>query len=302
MRVLLTGATGFLGGWVVAGLTACGVDVATFPGRLLATPDRDVEGALRRSLGDVDVVCHLASATPLQPGPPRRATYTPANVESTRLLLDTAGAGRHVVLASTAMISGLPAPPDQPDSDRGAYAVSKLAAERVVEAYAGSGSGGSGTSLRFNAMGGPGNDPARGVIAAALDAALRGTPFRVLGGGDAGRDYLHVYDAARAVVAAVHHHPADGFQTVEIGSGRLSTTEDVLAAAERVTRRPIRRAPAARRSDVADRPACDLRAAQAVLGWAPVRSDLETIVRDQWAGRSVPGTSVAPFDWNTSPG
>jgi len=282
MRVLLTGATGFLGAWVAAVLASGGVPVTTFPGRLLAAPTRAVERELGRRLAGVDVVCHLAAATPLQPGPPDQATYGPANVGSTRLLLDLAGPRCHFVLASTAMIRGLPGPPAEAGSDRVVYAESKLAAEDLVAASCRA--GGSGKSLRCNALGGPGNDPARGVIAAALRAARDGTAFPVFGGGDAGRDYLHVHDAARAVVAAIHR-PTPGFRAVELGSGRLATTEDVLAAAERVTGRPIHRTPLPPRPDVADRPACDLAPAHEALAWAPRRSSLSTIIQDQWLGR-----------------
>ncbi|QKW14633.1 NAD(P)-dependent oxidoreductase [Verrucosispora sp. NA02020] len=294
VRVLVTGATGFLGRWVTEAFAALGDHVTTFPGRELGMAAAGPGRALRRAVAEVDAVCHLAAVTPLQPGPRAARTYARCNVDATRLLLDAvAGTSRcRVVFASTAMVAGLG--PTGRHSDRVAYAESKRAAEELVERY------GFGVSLRLNALGGPRTPTDRGIVAAALRAAAEDRPFDVYGDGSSGRDYLHVLDAARAVVCAARR-PVAGYQAVEIGSGRLSTIDAVLTTVERVTRRRVQRRHLPERADVDDRPACDLRPARAVLDWSPRRSALATLVGDQWAEQQEPGSFSACLRWALDP-
>ncbi|MGW0505697.1 NAD-dependent epimerase/dehydratase family protein [Micromonospora sp. NPDC003241] len=296
VRVLVTGATGVLGRWVAEGFAALGDHVTTFPGRELGVAGAGTGRALRRAVAEVDAVCHLAAATPLQPGRRTDLTYARCNVDATRLLLDAVAAtsGCRVVFASTAMVNGLGPADTRRHSDRAAYAESKLIAEGLVEAY------GWGVSLRFNALGGPRTPTDRGIVAAALRAADENRPFDVYGDGSSGRDYLHVLDAARAVVCAARR-PVAGYRAVEIGSGRLSTIDAVIAAVERVTRRRVPRRHLPVRADVDDRPACDLGPARAVLDWTPHRSDLATLVGDQWAEQREPGTFSAGLRWTLDP-
>jgi UDP-glucose 4-epimerase len=297
MRVLLTGASGFLGGWVAEGLAALGDHVTTFSGRRLAEPAAGTARAVRKATAKVDVVCHLAAATPLQPGLPSGAAYGQGNVNATHLLLDAVAATSrcHVVFASTAMITGLSGARTRSDSARVAYAESKMVAEQLVERYCGQ--AGSGVSLRFNTLGGPRNQPDRGVIAAALRAAHERRPFPVYGSGSSGRDYLHVLDAARAVISAARR-PTARYQSVEIGSGQLATIEDIVVAAERVTGGRVLRRYLPHRSDVDERPACDLRPARQALGWTPTRSQLAMIVSDQWVEQQAPRTFAARHMWD----
>lgn len=299
MHVLLTGASGFLGGWVAAGLTARGVTVSPFPGRRLLAPTSDVAADLRPILRQVDAICHLAASTTQQPGPPTPDDYATGNVDATRRLLDLLLPRHHIVFASTATISGLSArQPDTVAGDRVAYAESKLLAERLVAGF--TESGGTGVSLRFCALGGAGSDERRGVIAAALNAAQRGTAFPVFGDDSVGREYLNVYDAARAVVAALER-PLPKYAALPVGSGQLSTVDDVLAAVEAVTQQTIRRQFLPPRGDVADPPTCDVAATEAALGWRPLRSSLVTIVRDQWTERHSQGLIATQVGWATTP-
>jgi nucleoside-diphosphate-sugar epimerase len=295
--VLLTGATGFLGGWVADGFRALGDHVTTFSGRQLAEPSAGTARALRMATAEVDVVCHLAAATPIQPGPPSRSSYMRGNIDATRLLLDAVAATSRcpVVFASTALINGLGGAGGRPASGRVAYAESKLAAEQLVERY--SAQAGSGVSLRFNALGGPRIQPGRGVVTAALRAAQENRPFPVYGRAPSGRDYLHVLDAARAVISAARR-PVPRYQAIEIGSGRLATIDAVVAAAEHVTQRRVARRYLPERSDVDERPACDLDPAREALGWTPIRSQLAAIVGDQWAEQQAPGTFAARLVWD----
>ncbi|MFE0023800.1 NAD-dependent epimerase/dehydratase family protein [Amycolatopsis sp. NPDC059021] len=297
VRVLLTGATGFLGSWVAEGFAALGDHVTTFSGRLLAEPSAGTARALRTATTEADVVCHLAAATPTQPGPPGDLAYAHSNVRATRLLLDAVAATSrcHIVFASTALITGLGEAWTRPASKRVAYAESKLDAEHLVEQY--SSHADSGISLRFHALCGPRSQPDRGVVAAALRAAHENLPFPIYGKGTSSRDYLHVLDAACATISAAHQ-PTAHYRAIEIGSGQLNTIEAVVTAAERVTRRRVRRRYLPCRADFDQRTACDLRAAREALGWTPTRSQLTTIVRDQWAEQQTPGTFATQLVWD----
>ncbi|WP_165945573.1 NAD(P)-dependent oxidoreductase [Micromonospora sp. KC606] len=295
--MLLTGATGYLGRWVAEGFAALGDDVTTFSGRQLAEPSVETARVLREATAKADVVCHLAAATPLQPGPPNGAAYAQGIVDATHLLLDAAAATSrcHVVFASTAMITGLNGARTRSESERVAYAESKLVAEQLVERYSAQAS--PAISLRLNTLSGPRIQPDRGVVAAALRAAHESRPFPVYGRGSSGRDYLHVLDAARAVISAARR-PTARYQAIEIGSGQLATIEAIVAAVERVTRRRVLRRYLPDRADVDERPACDLRPAREALGWTPTRSQLATIVSDQWAEQQAPGTFAARLVWD----
>jgi UDP-glucose 4-epimerase len=117
------------------------------------------------------------------------------------------------------------------------------------------------------------------LIPSLLRAALSGEPLTVHGDGSAVRDYVHVEDVARALVAAVEKPGV-----YELGSGRPSTVLEVVESARRVTGRKI---------DVVSGPArpgdpaavvADDALARKALGWNPRRA-LDEIVASAWEWR-----------------
>ena len=58
----------------------------------------------------------------------------------------------------------------------------------------------------------------------------RGETIQKFGVGDATRDWLYVEDAAEAVLTAVHRH--SGFQIFNIGSGKSTSLNDLIAIGE----------------------------------------------------------------------
>jgi nucleoside-diphosphate-sugar epimerase len=167
--VLVTGATGFVGGLVAARLLAEGQDVRALarrdgdprlsvwgpagppapdapppPGRLtVAVGDLGDRDALARAADGCEVVYHVAGLNTLCPLDPK-ALYE-VNVEGTRRMLDAARAAgvRRLVLTSSAGVLGgdsgeavgedAPPPAHLPSE----YARSKLAAERLALAFDG---------------------------------------------------------------------------------------------------------------------------------------------------------------------
>ena len=112
MRVLVTGAAGYIGCSVVKALRARGhLPVALIHHQRGALPDVEVrqgdilaEQSLRPVLDNIDAVCHLAGLTSGRESFAQPVEYFRRNVSGTLALLDAmAAAGVHrLVFASTA--------------------------------------------------------------------------------------------------------------------------------------------------------------------------------------------------------
>ncbi|WP_282780132.1 NAD-dependent epimerase/dehydratase family protein [Nocardia sp. CC201C] len=307
MRVLVTGAEGYVGRAVVAALRSGGHQpVAMVRSMPSATPETvrgrppgyaDIRvaelldaSAVRAAVTGVDAVCHLAGLGRARDSLSEPLRYFRVNTTGTLTLLEVmADAGvRRIVLASTASIYGSPElqpmGEELPDAPPHPYASSKLAAELAVEAQASTGRLAAAVLRLSNIAGGADPDPTR-LIPRALAAALDGTPLTINGNGTAVRDYLHVRDAATAFVAALEHLPLRGpSRRYNIGSGKGSSVLDVAAAVERVTGR---RVPLVHGPAVPEPRTLIIDPGRAVgeIGWAPVASDLDALVQDRWSHR-----------------
>ena len=152
MKVLVTGATGFTGGWLARHLAGVGDGVRALVrpvslGRSTGLRDAGVEVA-SGDLGDaaslvaacegVEVVYHIAAT--YRTAGHSRAVYREVNVEGTRRLLDAAGTAgvRRVVHCSTAGVHGHiehpPATEAAPLAPGDVYQETKLEGERVARA------------------------------------------------------------------------------------------------------------------------------------------------------------------------
>ncbi|MEV0677190.1 NAD-dependent epimerase/dehydratase family protein [Actinosynnema sp. NPDC050436] len=270
MRVLVTGSRGYLGRSIVEQLINAGHEVIPFTG--------DIRTA---DIPSSDGLIHLAALARVRESFDDPLSYYDVNVTGTLRLLHSRPP--RFVLASTAGVYGTPRgrvlTEEHPRVPTNPYAASKAAAEDALAWTARTGALSAVTLRLFNLAGGGDRDDARVVTRACAVAAGRLPSMEVYGDGSAVRDFVHVADAARAFVLALETC-APGHEAYNVGATPASVA-DVLAAVHRVTGRAV---------TVERRPAHpgetrELRADTAklrALGWRPVESDLDSLVRSQW--------------------
>ncbi len=123
---------------------------------------------------------------------------------------------------------------DAPLDPRNVYAATKVHGEHLAAAWAREG-GGHALALRFHNVYGrgmPRNTPYAGVAALFRSAIESGDAPRVFEDGGQRRDFVHVDDVARAVVAALSDAAPrpSALRTYNVGSGRVTTIGEVAAA------------------------------------------------------------------------
>jgi UDP-glucose 4-epimerase len=273
-RVLVVGATGFLGRHLCPRLRAAGAEVhAVSRGRAPAhlpterwwTADVAEESAARHLVQAVkpDVVVHLGALTHAAPDVELvLPTFRSALASTVNLLTALTEQGcRRIVLTGSI---------EEPVGD--------VAAVRPASPYAAAKSAASVYARMFHALYrtpvinarltltyGP-EQRRRKVIPSAILALLRGQPPRVSSGTRAW-DFVYVDDAVDALVRLADGGGPDG-ATVDIGTGRLTTLRSVVEQLAAIVDPTIVPAFGA----VADRPltesgAADAAATDAMLGW-----------------------------------
>ena len=229
--------------------------------------------------------------------------YYRNNVANTLVLLAAmreAGVNR-LVFSSTAAVFGHPQSETidemHPTEPINPYGQSKLMIEQVL-ADAARAYGLRSVALRyFNAAGadpsasiGEAHNPETHLIPNVLKAVLgQGAALKVFGDdydtrdGTCVRDYVHVNDLATAHLLAVEYlEEHEGAFRFNLGNGEGFSVREVIAAAERVTGRPVPHDFAPRRpGDPATLVASSLRARQR-LGWQPHIARLDDILASAW--------------------
>ncbi|PSL38175.1 nucleoside-diphosphate-sugar epimerase [Labedella gwakjiensis] len=236
MIVLVTGASGFLGGAVAAELVAAGHTVRALQRRPTGVSGvTDVLGSVTdpelvdRAVDGVEGVVHLAAKVSLA-GDPRE--FHTVNVGGTRLLLDAAeraGVSRFVQVSSPSVahagsaLAGVGAEPASPEHARGDYARTKAEAELV--ALARDSAAMRVVAVRPHLVWGPGDTQ---LVERIVDRARRGR-LPLLDGGTALIDSTYVDNAASAIVAALHRADVAHGNAYVITNGEPRPVGDLLA-------------------------------------------------------------------------
>lgn len=303
MRVLVTGASGFVGYAVAALLTERGHDVIGLTRSATSKLPDHVErvhgdlspGTLSSALDEIDGVCHLAARTRVRESLSDPLGYWQTNVGGTLALLHAMSVtpSSRLVLASTCGVygdnTGRPISESVATAPTSPYGTSKLAADSAALDLAGTGAIGAVCLRAFNISGAlPGHpDLDETRLIPRMMAVQRGTAPELIvnGEGDAIRDFVHVADMAAAFALALEACEPGMAKTYNIGSGRPTRVRDVITVTEQVTGRPVAR----RHVPPADEPQellADSSAIRADLGWDPRRSELREIIGDAWSAVS----------------
>jgi UDP-arabinose 4-epimerase len=183
------------------------------------------------------------------------------------------------------------------------YGFTKLAVEQMLRDF-GHAYGLRSVSLRyFNAAGadpageiGEDHDPETHLIPRVLDVALgRASQVEIYGtdydtsDGTCVRDYVHVSDLADAHVLALRHQIAGGGETssFNLGTGAGYSVKEVVAAARRITGKPVTATFSKRRPGDPPALVADHQAFCKATGWQARRSALDVQITDAWRWRRV---------------
>lgn len=275
MRILVTGAAGFIGSHLVDALLAGGHEVVGFDAfdpqyprsikeaNLADARSRErfrfVEGDLRDRAAvealfegpGYDVVAHLAARAGVRASLEDPVGYIESNVRGTANLLEAMRAGGvdRLVFASSSSVYGNNAKVPFHEDDRvdrpiSVYAMTKKANEEQVHVYSAVWDFRA-ICLRFFTVYGPRQRPEM-AIHKFVRRLSRGEEIPVYGDGSMERDFTYVDDVVAGVVAAIDRVADVRYEIVNLGNDRpvrLSDLIEAIAAATgavpRISHRPV---------------------------------------------------------------
>jgi CDP-glucose 4,6-dehydratase len=297
-RVLVTGATGFLGAHVVAALLDAGAAPivlardAVPPSPIAAgwidrvtTVRGDVvdQEVVERVLGEYDVrtLLHLAAQSQVGVANRNPASTYDANVRGTWMVLEAARRSplvEQVVLASSDKAYGdqptLPYTEDMPLRAVNPYDVSKACADLIGQSYHAT----YGLPVAITRCGnffGPGDRNWERIIPGTARAVLRGERPVLRSDGTMVRDYLYVVDGAEAyltLVEAMAERPELAGEVFNLSTGEPKSVLEVVELVQQAAGTDLE-------PDIQDRATAEIPAqhlsadkARRVLGWEPTRT------------------------------
>lgn len=315
MRILVTGAAGYIGSVCTEVLIARGHSVIALDD--LSEGHRQALHAQARfyqvnlhdhgaldsvfSENQIDAVMHFAALCLVEQSVKEPGTYYRANVAAGINLLDAMirHGVKRFIFSSTAATYGepkeTPISEDHPTKPINPYGSSKLLFEQVLQEFR-ENSGLEYVVMRyFNAAGasenrGEDHHPETHILPILFEVALGPREaFHIYGtnyptpDGTCIRDYVHVVDIAESHILALERISEVEGRVFNVGNNKGFSVREVIAAVERIIGRkiPVREAPR-RPGDPAELVASSSRLRRE-LGWSPRYSDLDSIIRTAWA-------------------
>ena len=293
LRVLVTGATGFVGRRLVGFLAASGHATAAVANDAVNAPEgveklrvdvRD-RAALARSVRDFapERVVHLAALSHVGDSWRRIPDYFAVNVQGAENVFASTPSGVPLLFMSSAEVYGLVADEEQPireertPAPRTPYALTKASAERLALAA------GATIVRSFNLIG-AGQAPTFALPDFAAQLAEielgRREPVLAVGNLSARRDFVHVEDGVEAL-AMLTENPAPG-EIFNLASGACPSISELLDRLIAICGLAVERVEDPARLRPVDVPClCGDGSRLAARGWRPRRT-VEEALRDLW--------------------
>lgn len=260
MRVLVTGAAGFIGFHVCQALQARGIDVVGLD-ELNSYYDVRLKHARLRRLGEgfefhhldiadheavlklgegVDVIIHVAAQAGVRYSLDNPFAYATSNLTGHLSILELARHSKsvkHLIYASSSSVYGLGsslpyAEAERADRPSSLYAATKRADELMSASYTHL-FGLKQTGLRFFTVYGPWGRPDMAYFGFA-EAIMAGKPVTLYENGGLKRDFTYIDDIVFGIMGVLDHPPADEqpHRIFNIGNNRAEYVRDLVALLE----------------------------------------------------------------------
>lgn len=315
MKILVTGAAGFIGSHVAERLAYMGHDVIGIDSfekyyspslkelnwmavraKGVATEVVDLaEADLRHSLEGAEIVYHLAAQPGLSPGAPF-SDYVRNNIIATQRLIEASVGVRSLrafVHVSTSSVYGADATGSEASEPKPAswYGVTKLAGEQLVMARVRD-NGFPACSFRLFSVFGPRERPEK-LYPRLIRCILEDSEFPLYEGSlDHVRSFTYVTDVVDALALAPEKFDACRGEIINIGNERAIRTADGIRIVEEILGRKARIRPLPRRSGDQLRTEANIDKAHRLLGYSPRTSPKEGLEAEiEWYRAEIFGRS-----------
>ncbi len=312
MKVIVTGGAGYIGSVVAALLIEAGHEVIVLDNlseghqysvpksaRFIKADVRDFANVISKE-DKIDAVLHFAALISAGESVTSPEKYWKNNTVGSLELLEALRKLdiKKLIFSSTAAVYGnpknIPISEEEAKNPTNPYGMTKLAVDMAItsECYA---YGLAATSLRyFNVAGaykkfGEGHNHETHIIPLAIEAAEQGNEFTIFGedyptkDGTCVRDYIHVYDLARAHLLALEKLEPSKHKIYNLGNGNGYSNHQVIETVEKVTGKHLITKVGARRPGDPAILVASSKLAKKELDWKPEKPELETMVGDALA-------------------